>query len=1035
MNDLQRYFESNDRRLIHKWMHYFEIYDRYFSRFRGTDVHIVEIGIYHGGSLQMWRDYFGPNAKIIGIDIDPRCKQFEEEGIEIIIGDQEDRTFLADLREKFPRIDILLDGGGHTMRQQIVTFEELFSHVSENGIYLCEDLHTSYWGEYGGGFRQSDSFIEYSKRLVDLLNAWHSRDPDNFRVTDFTRSVYSIDYYDSIIVIEKRPISAPQDRVTGNPSFEEDQILKLQDKISNGKILEYQKDLVPASLQSLVAELNLKILQLEDALQTSQLKLLRADTELQHLRAESQQMKVELEDLQEQLTDTEARLEACQDQAKLKLTIAETEFQIDRTEKLEKLERAQSRITAMESSKFWQIRNSWLKLKGRLRSSQEDIAPFVIFDLNPPPPQLPPTEAKTDQQLLEEKIVKVEQQTTSPTELYERWIECNTPKSEDFKRMAEIMAVLRERPLISIIMPVYNTPEEYLREAIDSVIGQLYPNWELCIADDASTELHVRKVLEKYARKDSRIKIAFREENGHISRCSNSAVELATGDYIALLDQNDVLPVEALFEVVFLINQYPDADMIYSDEDKLTVDGKRRDPYFKPDWCPDSFLSRMYTGHFGVYRRSIINEIGGFRVGYEGSQDYDLVLRFTEKTDKIYHIPKILYHGRIYPEAAASVTSTKPNAYIAAEKAITDAIHRRGEPGKVSSKEQYPGIYTIRYEISDYKLVSIIIPTKDLGYILNQCIESIFAKTTYPNYEVIVIDNGSNEAYTAKVISNWLNQQPERFKCYSLDVPFNYSKINNYGVEKAKGDFLLFLNNDTEVIVPDWIEGMVEQSQRPSIGAVGATLLYSDGTIQHSGITMGVGSLTEHGHRHFASDSPGFLGQLLAVNNYTAVTGACLMCRREVFEAVGGFNEQLAVGYNDIDLCLKMMAQGYHNVLPPHVVLYHYESKSRGFDNTPEKRARFLEETHYIQKRWKSIIEHDPCYSPNLTLRYTDFSIRERIDPQEQIISELSRQLIQIEIEKEEAIGRVKAMESSKLWKLRSQWFWYKKTLKLPSNE
>ena len=327
MNDLQRYFESNDRRLIHKWMHYFEIYDRYFSRFRGTDVHIVEIGIYHGGSLQMWRDYFGPNAKIIGIDIDPRCKQFEEEGIEIIIGDQEDRTFLADLREKFPRIDILLDGGGHTMRQQIVTFEELFSHVSENGIYLCEDLHTSYWGEYGGGFRQSDSFIEYSKRLVDLLNAWHSRDPDNFRVTDFTRSVYSIDYYDSMVVMEKRPISAPQDRVTGNPSFEEDQILKLKDKISNGKILEYQKDLVPASLQSLVAELNLKILQLEDALQTSQLKLLRADTELQHLRAESQQIKVELEDLQEQLTDTEARLEVFQDQAMLKLTIAETEFQ------------------------------------------------------------------------------------------------------------------------------------------------------------------------------------------------------------------------------------------------------------------------------------------------------------------------------------------------------------------------------------------------------------------------------------------------------------------------------------------------------------------------------------------------------------------------------------------------------------------------------------------------------------------------------------------------------------------------------------
>ena len=788
--------------------------------------------------------------------------------------------------------------------------------------------------------------------------------------------------------------------------------------------------------------------------------------QLQQTQLKLQQTQAELEELQEQLANSEAKFETSQDKAKLKLTIAETELHIARHELQEnqerlkstrerfdqrlverrgELERAQSRITAMESSKFWQIRTSWLKLKRKLRLSNEDVAPFVIIDLNAPPPKLPPAEDKTDKQKLDEKIIKLEQQKLSTADLYEQWIEHNTPKPEDFKRMTAIMAVFRERPLISIVMPVYNTPEEYLREAIDSVIGQLYPDWELCIADDASTEPHVRKVLEKYARQDSRIKIAFREENGHISNCSNSAVELAAGEYIALLDHDDVLPAEALYEVVFLINQHPNADMIYSDEDKLTEEGKRRDPFFKPDWCPDSFLSRMYTCHFGVYRRSIINEISGFRAGFEGSQDYDLVLRFTEKTDKIYHIPKILYHWRVHPQSTAAQIEAKPYAVLAGEKALTEALERRGTAGRVIAVPKMPGFFAIRYDIQSPKLVSIIIPTRDLGHLVNQCLESIFTKTTYPNFEVILIDNGSTEDYTKKVINDWLNKEPERFRCYFLGIAFNYSKLNNYGVEKANGEFLLFLNNDTEVISPDWIEGMVEQAQRPSIGAVGATLLYADDTIQHSGVVMGMGGVAGHGHRFAAGNSPGYFGQLITVNNYTAVTGACLMCRRDVFETVGGFNEKLAVAFNDIDLCLKIATQGYRNIVPPHVVLYHYESKSRGLDNTPDKRSRFFEENDYMQKNWKPLIEHDPCYNPNLSLRYADFSIREITQPSEQRVRELSERLKQAEkklnqaqqqtsleqAEKEKAIGRVEAMESSKFWKLRRQWFQIRRSIGL----
>ncbi|MEA5541439.1 glycosyltransferase family 2 protein [Limnoraphis robusta Tam1] len=526
-------------------------------------------------------------------------------------------------------------------------------------------------------------------------------------------------------------------------------------------------------------------------------------------------------------------------------------------------------------------------------------------------------------------------------------------------------------------MPVYNTPEQFLREAIQSVIDQVYPYWELCIADDASTRSSIQPILAEYQEKDSRIKVVFRTQNGHISEASNSALELATGEFIALLDHDDVLTPDALYEIVHLLNQHPEADMIYSDEDKLNEEGELASPFFKPDWCPDSFLSRMYTCHLGVYRRELVNQVGNFRVGYEGSQDYDLVLRFTEKTDHIFHIPKVLYHWRIHSESAASGTEAKPYAYQAAVKALQDAIDRRGEKGVVQQVKGFPGHYIVRYEIKEYKQVSIIIPTRDLGEILDRCLESIFTKSTYPNYEVIVIDNGSVEDYTHQVIAKWSEKESSRFNCYRLDIPFNYSKLNNYAVSQAKGDYLLFLNNDTEVITSDWIEAMVEQAQRPSIGAVGALLLYPDDTIQHAGVVMGMRDVAAHSHQNCQASQPGYYGQIASMNNYLAVTAACLMCRREVFERVGGFDEQLAIAYNDVDFCLKLVQQGYRNLYLSHVLLYHDESKSRGDEDTPEKLYRYMEEVKLIRQRWRKFIDNDPCYNPNLTLSQFDYSIKQ----------------------------------------------------------
>lgn len=633
---------------------------------------------------------------------------------------------------------------------------------------------------------------------------------------------------------------------------------------------------------------------------------------------------------------------------------------------------------------------------------------------------------------------------------YAWWTRCNTPTSEALREMAAIAKALKYQPLITVLVPVFNPSAQFLKDAIESVRSQVYPYWELCLADDASTASHIRPLLEQYATDDPHIKVAFRAENGHISNCSNTALEMAQGEYVALLDHDDLLAPEALYEVALLLNQHPEADMIYSDEDQITAEGIRKNPFFKPEWCPDTFLSKMYTCHLGIYRRSLITEIGGFRVGFEGSQDYDLVLRLTEKTDRIFHIPKILYHWRIHSESVTSGHEVKPYASIAAEKAIAEALVRRGELGVVSGVPNHEGHYSIRYNILDPQLVSIIIPTRDFGELLDQCLTSIFRQTTYPYYEVILIDNGSTEAYTQEIISKWLTAEPDRFQSYLLDVPFNYSAINNYAVTKANGDFLLFLNNDTKVITPDWIEAMVEQAQRPSIGAVGAMLLYDDDTIQHAGVVMWAGVVADHSHKACLSTDRGYFGQIIDIGNVSAVTGACLLCRREIFESVGGFNEtELKVSCNDIDLCLKFIEQGLRNIYLPHVKLYHYESKSRGKDTTPEKRDRFLKEAEYMVARWQPFMPIDPCYSRHLSHRSANYKVRAIYEQSETAIGELSaclhnsrrevdqlrHELQDLRRERADAINRIAAMESSKFWQLRKRWLGLKRSLGLPTEE
>lgn len=568
------------------------------------------------------------------------------------------------------------------------------------------------------------------------------------------------------------------------------------------------------------------------------------------------------------------------------------------------------------------------------------------------------------------KIEKLRNQASYPN-----WLARN--EVLDIEAMTQEIATFHYQPKISIAMPVYNVEEKWLRLCIDSILNQVYTNWELCMADDASTDSNVKKILTEYQQLDERIRVVFREQNGHISEATNSALAIATGEFVALLDNDDELAINAFYEVVKVLNENPELDLIYSDEDKIDMDGNRSDPAFKPDWSPDLLLGTNYISHLGVYRRSILEEIGGFRKGYEGSQDYDLVLRFTEKTTKerIKHIPKVLYYWRMLPTSTAVDQGSKGYAFEAGLRAVQDALVRREINGHATHGAAN-GLYDVYYDIESEKLVSIIIPTKNGYKDVQRCVSSIIEKTTYQNYEIIMADNGSTDPKMHELYAEFEKQLPGRFFVESIDIPFNFSTINNRAVKKAHGEYLLFLNNDTEVITENWLTLMVSFAQQERIGCVGAKLLYPNNTVQHAGVILGLGGVAGHGHYGYPHGDLGYFGRLAINVNYSAVTAACLLMKKADFDAVGGFEEAFTVAFNDVDLCLKVQALGRDNVWLHEAELYHFESQTRGYDDKGKKKKRFEQEKVMMEEKWGPLIENDPFYNPNLTRDIPNFSLR-----------------------------------------------------------
>lgn len=553
-------------------------------------------------------------------------------------------------------------------------------------------------------------------------------------------------------------------------------------------------------------------------------------------------------------------------------------------------------------------------------------------------------------------------------QLYDKWLRKNMPKENDFKAYSESISSFELYPLISVVLPVHNAELNHLKAAVESVELQIYDSYELCLAYDGSTNADVRNYIENIGSLNPKVKVLSSKDSNSVVLCANEALSSATGEFITFLNQEDLLTKDALYQFVKRLNQEQELDLAYTDEDQFTDIGSYFSPYFKPEYSPDNLMSRNYFGHLVFVRKTLMDQLENFRLDFEGSHQYDLWLRATEKAKGVVRIPKLLYHHR---NRDHSINETYKES---GKRALEDAISRRKLDAIVEHEGEIPGVFRILYKIEGRPKVSIIIPTKDNAEVLDICLKSIFNLTAYKNFEVILVNNNSENPETFTLFDKYKNQEPDRFKVLDQTYSFNFSKLMNAAVEISEGKFLLLLNNDTEVLQSNWIERMLGQAQRPEIGVVGVKLLYPNNTIQHAGVVIGLGGIAGHSFVAAKREATGYHNYLASVTNYSALTAACLMVNKAKYMEVNGFDEDLAVEYNDVDFCLKLIELGYYNVYIPDVELYHYESLTRGHPHANRKSySRHKKEVQLFVDRWQSYINHDPFYNPNLTRIHTHF--------------------------------------------------------------
>lgn len=994
MTTIEQLYREHSGKVSDKWSLYLDTYERLFAPYRDRPIRLLEIGIQNGGSLEIWAKYFPAAERLIGCDIDPLCNllRYEDPRISVIVGDAgEPRTQQAVLSLS-PVFDLVIDDGSHRSGDIVKAFAGYFERIVDGGLFVAEDLHCSYFGAWEGGLFDPYSSMTFFKHLADVVNHQHWGVPrsraallEGFAARygrsfpeAVLESVHSVEFVNSIAVVRKRPARENALGVRVIAGSVEQVVpghLPLQGSApafgDEGGNPWSTRERPPAET----------IAPTEDELAACRSELARTQASLEAVSTEAQALRTRVTVLDAEGAARGAELK------ELRRAVADTGRQA--AELSQRVAALSTEVVALRSSTSWRVtaplRGVALAARrvGRLAGSVRAAVAFSGGVL-PAMGRVATVVRKDGLDGLRRgvyiagRLREAPQGADAPPDLlapdYAEWARRHDTL-DDAQRAAIRAAVdaMASPPTFSIVMPTYNPDPEFFRRAVDSVRRQLYPHWELCIADDASTAPGARALVESVAAQDPRIRVVFRERNGHISEASNSALGLATGRWVGLLDHDDELAEHALWCMARAIADAPAARLLYSDEDKIDERGQRHDPYFKPDWNPDLARSHNVFCHFGVYERALLEEIGGFRRGFEGAQDYDLMLRCVERVsaDAIVHVPRVLYHWRVHPASTASGSAAKPYADDAGRRAIDEHVQRLGLKGAV---EKTPLGYRVRYALpEDPPLVSIVMPTRNAKDLVRQCIDSVRARTTYPNYEILLVDNGSDDPES---LEYFRSLAATGVRVLRDDGPFNFSAINNRAVAQSRGEVVCLLNNDIEVISPDWLSEMVSHALRPGVGAVGAKLLYPDDTIQHAGVLLGPGGVAGHAFHGLARDAHGYFGRMGLISNYSAVTAACLVLRRAVYDEVGGLEEEgLKVAFNDIDFCIRIREAGYRNVYTPYAELYHFESKSRGLEDTPAKQARFSGEVQFMLARWGGKLAIDPAYNPNLNLERGDFSL------------------------------------------------------------
>ena len=953
MSTLRQLYEQHQGKVTDKWSIYLSEYERLFAARRGQALRMLEIGIQNGGSLEVWGRYFSDALSIVGCDINPDCARlrYADPRITVVVGDANTDEVEHRIAAASAQFDLIIDDGSHRSGDMIRSFARYLPRLADGGLFVVEDVHCSYWQAFEGGLFDPASSMSFFKRLADVINHEHWGVPKargdilasfaaryDFEIDDaLLGHVHSIEFANSLCVIRKQALAenvlgerfiAGTDElvVDGHAGLHHARPVAPDESSNPWSVEEDELAATRAALTQLRSESTLRDAQQAREIASLNSTLQRSTVHAEQLQAHAQQQSTQLQTQRRQLQIAESQLprfRAALEQA-LQQHVADA---LPVADPLSVPLWSRVRVGGVFAEPW-----RWLRRLNHARLARR-------------------------------------RRFTMPAADYGAWVARHDTLDDAMRaRMRRRVESMTELPLISVVMPTYNANSTWLRAAIESVRGQFYLNWELCIADDASTSDETRRLLQSYVGSDPRIKVVFRAENGHISAASNSALELATGDWVALMDHDDLLPEHALFWVADAIDRHPGIQLIYSDEDKVDEAGVRSGPYFKPDWNLDLFYSQNLFSHLGVYRTALIREVGGFRIGMEGSQDYDLVLRCLERVlpSQVHHVPKVLYHWRVHEQSTAHTNDAKPYAQLAGVRALNEHFSRLGVRGRI----EHVGIgYRAHYELpANRPLVSLIVATSGAAASAAHCVETILARTTYDKIEIIVVCDGADGARLPE--SMQVMEAADVLRIVDSAAEFDIAASTNRAVALARGEVIGLLGSGVEVVSPTWLSEMVSLALQPGVGAVGAQLRTADGALHHGGVVLGLGGVAGRAHGGLRAGNHGYHGRAGLIQGLSAVSGDCLVVRKDRFDAVNGLNETaLKTAFGDVDFCLRLREAGFRNVCTPYA-----QMRWHG-DPLVSSAAPSPQDASYMEQRWGELLRFDPAYSPNLTLAAEDFGL------------------------------------------------------------